>query len=288
MNKLVGSLGGRRGLWQANLALIALLLLFVGGLQILAPLLAPVLSGQMLVLAGVVVALVPALIWLAFFYLQDRLEPEPRSYLARVFLLGALVAMAVGIPLVRDLIGLNRWLYTSWWVHLLGSILVVGVSQEFLILATVRLSVYGSTEFDERGDGIVYATAAALGFATIVNLDYVIGRSGVDLGVGAIRVTVNALALASISGVLGYFLGQAKFEHKHALYLPAGLAVAALLNGLFFFTQDVVTLRQLSVQPLYGLLLAAVLAIALLVVVARLMRSAETETVSLSAGGGSR
>src|SRR5580698_1714109 len=42
-------------------------------------------------LAGLM-ATVPAVLWLGFFYLMDRYEPEPKHLVAGVFVLGALVA----------------------------------------------------------------------------------------------------------------------------------------------------------------------------------------------------
>ena len=47
------------------------------------------LSGAPLVLAGIVVAIVPALLWLSAFYRQDRIEPEQRQFVVGVFILGA-------------------------------------------------------------------------------------------------------------------------------------------------------------------------------------------------------
>lgn len=272
-----------RGAWLPGLALIVLLLLFVALVAYVAPGL-PALSQPALIAAGVLIALVPALIWLAFFYLQDRLEPEPRIYVSKVFLLGVLVALALGLPLVRDVFQLNRWLYTNVWSHLLGSILVTGFVQEFLIYGLVRYSVYDSAEFDQRTDGIIYMTAAALGFATLLNFDYILSRGGVDLAVGTARVTVNALAHASIAGVLGFFLGEARFERKPFWYLPAGLGIAAVLNGLFFFAQDVVTLRGLTFNPYYGLGVAAAIALVLLGSVSTLIRQANRETLALASG----
>ncbi len=267
------------GAWLAGLGLIVLLLVFVALVAYLAPGLPPLTQAEQII-AGGLLALVPALLWLAFFYVQDRLEPEPTSYVLKVFLLGALVALAAGIPLVRDVFHLNRWLYTNTWTHLLGSILVSGFVQEFFIYASVRYSVYGSAEFDQRTDGIIYMTAAALGFATLLNLDYIVSRGGVDLAVGTARMAVNALAHASIAGVLGFFLGEAKFEHKPFWYLPAGLALAATLNGLFFFVQDTVTLRGFTFNPYYGLGVAAVIALVLLGSVTTLIRQANRETLA--------
>jgi RsiW-degrading membrane proteinase PrsW (M82 family) len=273
---------GHRGLWTAGAGQIIVLLLFVGLVALIAPSLPITLSGSGLILAGIILALVPALVWLAFFYQQDRLEPEPKGYIARVGLLGALLAAGVGIPLVRDFFRVGDWLYADDLTHLLGSILVIGFIQEFLKYAAVRYSVYGSAEFDERVDGVIYATAAGVGFATMLNLDYVVSRGGVDLGIGAIRVTITALAHASIAGIMGYFLGQAKFEHTPPYYLPGGLALAAVLNGLFFWAQDLVTLRGITVNPWYGLVLAIVIAIIVLGIVFWLIRRANAETLALA------
>lgn len=271
-----------RGTWLASLELVVILVLLVALVAYLAPGLPP-LSAAAQIAAGLLVALVPALIWLSFFYLQDRLEPEPTSYVFRVFLLGILVASAAGVPLVRDVFHLNDWLYTNSWTHVLGSILVTGFVQEFLIYAAVRYSVYGSAEFDERTDGIIYMTAAGLGFATLLNFDYIMSRGGVDLAVGTVRVTVTALAHASIAGIFGFFLGESRFERKPFWYLPAGLAIAAVLNGLFFFAQDLVTQRGLTFNPFIGLGVAAVIALVLLLSVTMLIHRANAETLAFGA-----
>ena len=54
--------------------------------------------GVLLIALGVFLAMVPAVIWLVFFYQRDHVEPEPKRLVARVFLFGALVA-TVGVPL---------------------------------------------------------------------------------------------------------------------------------------------------------------------------------------------
>jgi RsiW-degrading membrane proteinase PrsW (M82 family) len=273
---------GSRAFWTAGIGQIVALLVFVALVTIVARFLPATLGGGALLGAGIVLALVPAIIWLFFFYQQDRLEPEPKTYILAVFALGALAASGAGIPLVRDALRVNDWLYSDPLTHLLGSILAIGFIQEFIKFAVVRFSVYHSAEFDERVDGIIYATAAGLGFATMLNFDYVVSRGGVDLGIGVMRVTVTALAHASIAGVLGYFLGQAKFERTPIYYLPAGFVLAAVLNGVFFWAQDMTNVRGLSVNPFNGLVLAVIVAIVLLGVVFWLIRRANAETLALA------
>jgi RsiW-degrading membrane proteinase PrsW (M82 family) len=257
----------------AVIGLAALAALFLG-------LTRPQLQGAALVWAGIGLSIVPALIWLVFFYRQDRLEPEPKQYVAGVFVLGLLLCNAVAIPVVNQLFEVNRWLTTNTLTHLVGSILVVGIVQEFLKYAAVRYSVYMTPEFDERMDGIVYGTAAGLGFATMLNIHYVIDNGGVDLYMGIIRIAITTLAQASFAGIVGYFLGRAKFEVEPVWWQSLGVLIAAVLNGAFTWARGEVTQVGLGVNPWWGLLLAAAVAIVTFGVLWYLMRRANEITLS--------
>jgi RsiW-degrading membrane proteinase PrsW (M82 family) len=255
----------RKGVWRSVWGQVIALVVFVVLVYAAEGFFKPVLGQTALVIAGVILAVVPALIWLAFFYQQDRLEPEPKSYIASVFILAMLVAAAIWLPLSENVFRISKWLYADTLTTILGGILLVGFIQEFLKYASVRYSVYRSAEFDEPTDGIVYATAAGLGFATVLNIHFVIANGGVDLGTGVIRIAIVSLAQASFAGITGYFLGRAKFESEPLWWMPAGLTLAAVLNGLFFWlrteiTQSTITLTSGGSNPWYGLILAAVLA----------------------------
>lgn len=272
----------RFSLWTSSVVLVLGLVGFVLLIYFLAPSLPDSYSGLPLVLLGLLLSTVPALLWLAFFYAQDRLEPEPKQNLFGVFFLGGLLAAAIGQPVIREIFHVQDWMTESWWTQLLASILIVGFVQEFLKFAAVRFSVYNSAEFDERVDGVIYAVAAGLGYATVLNYGYVVEHGGVDLGVGVMTVTINALAQASFAGITGYFLGQAKFETTPAYWLPLGLTIAAVLNGLFFFLEDQVTLQGLNFTPLNGVILAAVFAVVILAIVFFLIRRANAETLAIA------
>jgi RsiW-degrading membrane proteinase PrsW (M82 family) len=250
----------RKGAWVSTLVLVAGLVVFALAVSALAPILAASLDGGSLVAAGVVLALIPAVLWLAIFYAQDRLEPEPKGYVFGVFLLGALLASAVGQPLIVDFFRVNEWAADSLGLKLAAGILIVGATQEFLKYAAVRYSVFLSQEFDERIDGIIYGAAAGLGYATMLNVNYVIGSGGVDLGIAALRVVVAALAQASFAGVTGYFLGRAKFENRGPLWLPGGLLLASVLNGVVTVALGAMSRSGLQTTPVNGLILAAVVA----------------------------
>jgi RsiW-degrading membrane proteinase PrsW (M82 family) len=230
----------RQGLWWASLIGVGVLAVFVIVMALIFQT-RPSLEGTGLVVVGVILALVPALIWMVIFYLQDVREPEPKQLVLAVFALGALLAQGIGIPLVDKVFRAPEWLPVSDLYNILGSILVIGFVQQFLIYAAVRYSVYNAAEFDERVDGIIYGTAAALGYATVINLQYVVDSGGVDLVFGIMRIVVTAMALASFGGLMGYFLGRCKFEDEPAWWMPVGLALAAILNGLFIYFRTKVT-----------------------------------------------
>ena len=140
-------------------------------------------------------------------------------------------------------------------------------------------------------DGIVYGTAAGLGFATALNIEYVLRSGGVDLQAGIISVVVVALAQASFAGVTGYFLGRAKFEHRPIWWMPAGLALASALNGLFTYLRGEVTRGGISLtaggghNPWPGLILATVVAVAVFATLSILMRRANQKALAQTAGG---
>lgn len=248
----------RRGLWASTLFGIVALLLFVGLVVAVVRFANPVVAGTALAVTGVVLALVPALIWLGVFYSMDRLEPEPKRFIVGIFVLGALLAQGAAIPLVRDLFEAPRWIgLHGTLVNLAGSILIVGFVQEYLKYAGIRFTVYNSPEFDERVDGIIYGMAIGLGFATMLNLEYVLSNGGVRLDVGVMRIAVAALAHASFSGISGYFLGRAKFEAMPSWWLPVGVTMAAVLNGIVSLVLRAVAVQGLDFTPTYALLLAA-------------------------------
>lgn len=250
----------RKGMWNATIVMIVLMFVFVFGVSLLPASITENLSEGGLLTEGVILALIPAILWLAVFYLQDRAEPEPKGNILSVFLLGGLLAQAVGQPLINSFFKVNAWASDSLGLKIAAGILIVGGVQEFLKYAAVRYTIFRSAEFDERIDGIIYGAAAGLGYATMLNITYVVSHGGVELGVGAIRIAMTALAQASFAGLTGYFLGRAKFENMGPIWLPGGLLLSAVLNGLVTTAIGEISRSGLQATPLRGMILASVIA----------------------------
>ena len=242
--------------WLLTAALIVGLIVFVLIVSTLAPRFQENLTSNNLVVVGVSLALIPAALWMAAFYLLDRIEPEPKMFIFGIFLLGGLLAGTVGQPLINEYFQVTEWSTGSLGLQLLTGILIIGIIQEFLKYAAVRYTIFNSQEFDQRIDGIVYGAAAGLGYATMLNIAYVVSNDGVEPGIGAIRIVVNALAHASFAAVTGYFLGRAKFENMGALWLPGGLLLATALNAVVTVGLGMVSRSGLQATPFNGVLLA--------------------------------
>ena len=71
----------RRSVWVSSLIALVGLALFIGIAVLIPP---P--AGQVgVLLLSLFLALIPAAIWLVFFYQQDRAEPEPKQLVVRIF-----------------------------------------------------------------------------------------------------------------------------------------------------------------------------------------------------------
>jgi RsiW-degrading membrane proteinase PrsW (M82 family) len=268
----------RAGVVRTGIIAVIGLLLFVAAVVAVDQLLHPRFSGVILVLVGLLLALVPAAVWLIFFYIQDRLEPEPVGNVVRMFVIGLALAGAIGLPLTNQLFAVQTWIYRDPTTTWLASIFVQGAVEAFIIYATVRYFIFDSAEFDERTDGVVYATAAALGYATALNLQFILSNGGTALGTGEVFVTEVALAHAAFGGVLGYFLGRAKLEQDPIWWLPAGLTLTAILGGLFVIVRGqldpgtiAIAGRPAGLPSFNGLLLAGVMAVVISAIVSILI-----------------
>jgi RsiW-degrading membrane proteinase PrsW (M82 family) len=183
--------------------------------------------------------LVISLAWLAFVRRFDRARPEPLWLVLATFALGALSVVPAGL-VEYALAAATPWLDPSlaslggqlWALPLAMAVsaAVVGVAEEGAKLLAVWALAWRRKEFDEPVDGIIYACAAALGFAAAENVRYfAFGRmSG---SVIAMRGFFTVPAHMFFSALWGYALGQTLVSRRNRVLGFA--ALAALAHGLF-------------------------------------------------------
>ena len=179
------------------------------------------------------IATAPGLFWLWYFYKRDEYDPEPLHLMALLFFLGIAAALIAGV------LELGAGQAVTGMVFFIIAVPVIEESVKFLMML---LFAYRNREFDEPMDGIVYATATALGFATLENAQYLLDLASPSsvLVTGAVRgiLTVPAHALFGICW--GYALGIAKFspKEKRVPIIIGGLVLGIAVHALFNFLME--------------------------------------------------
>ncbi|TGU89022.1 intramembrane metalloprotease PrsW, partial [Mesorhizobium sp. M00.F.Ca.ET.186.01.1.1] len=150
-------------------------------------------------------AIAPGIAIMSYFYLRDSLEPEPISMVIRSFIFGMLLVIPI---MVLQYIMQNEW---NWRGGIVAEIIQSAVVEEFFKWMVIFFTVYKHVEFDEPYDGIVYAVAVSLGFATLENLFYLI-INGMNIAFWRAFLPVSSHALFAVW--MGYYLGRAKFSQN--------------------------------------------------------------------------
>lgn len=158
----------------------------------------------MLLLSVISSAVAPGLALLTFFYLKDKYDQEPLHMVLKVFLLGLIIVLPVMIIQRGLVLGLDGGPYVD-------SFLISSGVEEGLKWFVLYHMIYNHTEFDEPYDGILYAVAISLGFATIENVMYA-WYSNASIGSMVMRALLPVSGHAMFGVIMGYHMGRAKFS----------------------------------------------------------------------------
>lgn len=203
----------------------------------------------MQVLISFICAITPAIYLVWYYYKQDRNRPEPKRLVIKIFLLGFISIIPVVI--VEIIVERSFYQLLGWHPLMYAAIkafLVAGLVEEIFKFLVVKKFAYDNDSFDEVTDGIIYMIIASLGFACLENILYVMNRG---LFVALLRAFTAVPMHAIMSGIMGYYIGKAKFaidsvEEKRLIH--KGLAIGVLIHGSYNFL--------LFANPLFGNLIA--------------------------------
>lgn len=220
-----------RRVWRSIAIEGGILMAVAGGLFVAVSILGIQIPRSFHQIIAVLFALLPALLWLAFSWWPEYAVPQPRSRLLAVAIISALVANAVAIPLINDFFQVDRWLPLSSAVdRILGYTFTVGVVQEFAKYLVVRYTVWPD-QFRVRLDGVAYSAAAAVGYATILNLHFVFsGTATPDVVAARVFATFALNIVASI--IVGYGLAEVRFSDPIPLLLTLTIALSSFITGI--------------------------------------------------------
>ncbi|MGG1573801.1 glutamic-type intramembrane protease PrsW [Fictibacillus sp. NRS-1165] len=167
----------------------------------------------------------PAVALLAFFYLKDKYETEPVSMVIRLYIFGALLVF----PIMVIQFGFKEEIMVSSFTE---GFFLSAVLEEFLKWFLVFYCAYQHAEFNEPYDGIVYAVALSLGFASMENILYLYVH-GLTEAFGRALMPVSSHALFGV--ISGYYFGKAKFSSgkKRKMFLTLSLLIPFVLHAIY-------------------------------------------------------
>lgn len=182
--------------------------------------------------------ILPALLWLWFWLKEDRLHPEPRKLLILTFLAGmAIVALALPLEQTAYYFLNKAGLAAAW-----GGFLVLflwALAEEFSKYIAAKKVAFNKKAFDEPIDAIIYLITAALGFAAMENVIFLVEIVG-DYGFIAGFVTSNLrfvgatlihiLSSATVGSAVAFCFFHKEKYHRNVFW---GLFFATLLHALF-------------------------------------------------------
>ncbi|MBI4198240.1 MAG: PrsW family intramembrane metalloprotease [Chloroflexi bacterium] len=191
------------------------------------------------ILAVVMLGFAPGVFWLWLIYQRDRYIPAPPFLVVRTFLWGVAISLPVviveglleaaggvtlgqGVP--GDGLGLAGIAYTSF--------VVAGFTEEAAKFFVVHKTIFPSPYFRQPLDGVIFAAAGALGFASIENVFYM---ATFGPAVILVRGPFSTLAHVFFSVTWGYTLGLRKQRKGWPSLVALSVLSAMFLHGLFDF-----------------------------------------------------
>jgi RsiW-degrading membrane proteinase PrsW (M82 family) len=179
---------------------------------------------------------VPALIAMWMIDRLDAKRPEPPRTRRRVVLVGmvsVIPAMILELVLSKGVGTLIEPQLTYQGSSFQAFVVAAGV-EEACKIGVVYWVVWRRPEFDERMDGIVYASRAGLGFALVENVMCLLGQQSLQ---GEIIVWVERALLAipghaMWTGMIGAMAARRRFDGK-GLGLLGGYLLAVAFHGAY-------------------------------------------------------
>jgi len=174
---------------------------------------------------------IPALVAMWIIDRLDAKRPEPASTRRLVVLFGMLsVIPALVLEVILSRIE-PQFTYQGSSFH---AFVVAAAVEEACKIFVVYWVVWKKPEFDERMDGIVYASRAGLGFALVENVMYLLTQPSLQ---GQIVVWVERALLAvpghaMWTGMIGAMAARRRFD-GHGLGLFGGYLLAVAFHGAY-------------------------------------------------------
>jgi len=180
----------------------------------------------------------PALLWLWFWLKEDRLHPEPRRLIMLTFFAGMAV-VGIALPLEQ----ITHYVFKRLDIAAaLGGFLMLffwALAEEFSKYFAAKKAALSKREFDEPIDAMVYLITAALGFAALENVIFlvdIVNGYGLSAGLMTSNLRFAGATLVHLlsSAIVGSSIAFCFFhKEKYRRNVFWGIALATLLHAFF-------------------------------------------------------
>lgn len=182
-----------------------------------------------------IIAITPAIIGISAIYLSDRVDREPLKLLLLTYILGALsVIPSIFVEEVLSKFNVFNGTLGAFY----NAFIVAGLTEEYFKRLAITKLAYKTSYFNEKLDGIVYGVFAALGFATVENIIYVVFTYTNNPFIGLYRGIFSVPAHGVFGITMGYYLSLSRFDtdknRKRANFIKS-FFMPVLLHGIFDF-----------------------------------------------------
>ena len=178
-------------------------------------------------------ALAPVVLLFVYILVKDMRQPEPLKWLFRALFFGVLAAL-LDIMVLSPLPDIQ---VTDWLSAFANAFLRAGIPEESAKLLMLWLLLRRNPYYDERLDGIVYATCIGLGFAGFENIGYLFQgvEDGSWLSIGISRALFAVPGHFFFGVLMGFFYALATFSNPRYRRLNFFLAWFApvMAHGLY-------------------------------------------------------
>lgn len=192
-----------------------------------------------LVIFAVIAALIPIGLLFYYIYSQDKAQPEPPRWLWRGVLYGVF-SVFVSLTITSAFQGIAQsfsFLKGTAFGAILNALFNAALPEEAAKLFMIWLLLRHNPYFDEKMDGIVYATCVGLGFAGVENTLYLLNNLDCLIQVAVTRALFSVPGHFFFAVTMGYYISLAHFcsntPEQHKNYVLLAYFVPVLLHWAF-------------------------------------------------------
>lgn len=245
---------------------------------------APQIQLQPYLAVGLIIT--PCLLWLFFSVWAEYRVSQSRRHLVGVVILSMLVASTVGLPLLDRYFRVDMWLPLAPALNrILGYTLTVGIVEGIIKYVVLRYTIW-PLHLHTRLDGVAYGIATGIGYATVLNIQFISANSPAPPDIVAFHTFTNYALHLATGIVIGYGISEVRFSNPTPFFLTIILSIASIITGVAIPIHAGLVNSSLSIdttkassisapKPLLGLGFSIVLLITITVIISGLIKNAD-------------